>query len=63
LCVEEKGRVTRERAFTRFRLKTRELSDRHYTPALALTYFNYSQTSHIVHDYPVLKRITDVKEL
>jgi hypothetical protein len=33
------------------------------TPALALTYFNYSQTSHIVRDYPVLKRITNVKEL
>jgi len=33
------------------------------TLTLALTYFNYSQTSHIVYDYPVLKRITNIKEL
>jgi hypothetical protein len=33
------------------------------TPASALTYFNCSQTSHMVYDCPVLKRITDIKEL
>jgi hypothetical protein len=36
---------------------------RESTPALTLTYFNYSQTSYIAYNYPVLKYITNIKEL